>query len=87
MHSAPIRGLPVCPGFLHITTEDFVITGAGFLVVAFGVGILLAVGVGVDFGIEICAETRRFELLKAFTPYLVSSEAHSTGLCDVSSCR
>ena len=30
------------------------------------------------------AETRRFELLKAFTPYLVSSEAHSTGLCDVS---
>ena len=30
------------------------------------------------------AETRRFELLKALTPYLVSSEAHSTGLCDVS---
>ncbi len=33
------------------------------------------------------AETRRFELLKAFTPYLVSSEAHSTGLCDVSKYR
>ena len=30
------------------------------------------------------AETKRFELLKVFTPYLVSSEAHSTGLCDVS---
>ena len=30
------------------------------------------------------AETRRFELLKDLTPYLVSSEAHSTGLCDVS---
>ena len=30
------------------------------------------------------AETKRFELLKGFTPYLVSSEAHSTGLCDVS---
>ena len=30
------------------------------------------------------AETRRFELLKGLTPYLVSSEAHSTGLCDVS---
>ena len=25
-----------------------------------------------------------FELLKGVTPYLVSSEAHSTGLCDVS---
>ena len=33
------------------------------------------------------AETRRFELLKALTPYLVSSEAHSTGLCDVSKYR
>jgi len=32
------------------------------------------------------AETRRFELLKGLTPYLVSSEAHSTGLCDVSKC-
>ena len=30
------------------------------------------------------AETERFELSKAFRPYLVSSEAHSTGLCDVS---
>ena len=30
------------------------------------------------------AETKRFELLKGLTPYLVSSEAHSTGLCDVS---
>ncbi len=30
------------------------------------------------------AETKRFELLKAIKPYLVSSEAHSTGLCDVS---
>ena len=29
------------------------------------------------------AETRRFELLKALTPYLVSSEAHSTGQRDV----
>jgi len=33
---------------------------------------------------NLSAETRRFELLKGFTPYLVSSEAHSTGLCDVS---
>jgi hypothetical protein len=33
------------------------------------------------------AETRRFELLKGLTPYLVSSEAHSTGLCDVSKCE
>jgi hypothetical protein len=33
------------------------------------------------------AETRRFELLKGLTPYLVSSEAHSTGLCDVSEYR
>ena len=33
------------------------------------------------------AETRRFELLKALTLYLVSSEAHSTGLCDVSKYR
>ena len=33
------------------------------------------------------AETRRFELLKGLTPYLVSSEAHSTGLCDVSKYR
>ena len=30
------------------------------------------------------AETRGFELLKGLTPYLVSSEARSTGLCDVS---
>jgi uncharacterized membrane protein len=30
------------------------------------------------------AETKRFELLKVIKPYLVSSEAHSTGLCDVS---
>ena len=28
---------------------------------------------------------RRFELLKGVIPYLVSSEAHSTGLCDISS--
>ena len=33
------------------------------------------------------AETKRFELLKAIKPYLVSSEAHSTGLCDVSELR
>jgi hypothetical protein len=30
------------------------------------------------------AETRGFEPPKGFTPYLISSEAHSTGLCDVS---
>ena len=34
--------------------------------------------------LRILAETKRFELLKGLTPYLVSSEAHSTGLCDVS---
>ena len=34
--------------------------------------------------LSVLAETRRFELLKAIKPYLVSSEAHSTGLCDVS---
>ncbi len=28
------------------------------------------------------AETRRFELLKGLTPYLVSGEAHSTKLYD-----
>ncbi len=32
------------------------------------------------------AETRGFEPPKGLTPYLISSEAHSTGLCDVSSC-
>jgi hypothetical protein len=37
--------------------------------------------------IILLAETRRFELLKGLTPYLVSSEAHSTGLCDVSELR
>ena len=31
------------------------------------------------------AETRGFEPPKDLTPYLISSEAHSTGLCDVSS--
>ncbi len=30
------------------------------------------------------AETRGFEPPKDLTPYLISSEAHSTGLCDVS---
>ena len=40
-----------------------------------------------EYKILTLAETKRFELLKGFTPYLVSSEAHSTGLCDVSSCK
>lgn len=33
------------------------------------------------------AETRGFEPPKDLTPYLISSEAHSTGLCDVSNVR
>ena len=32
----------------------------------------------------VSAETRGFEPPKDLTPYLISSEAHSTGLCDVS---
>ncbi|MFM1786527.1 MAG: hypothetical protein RL228_477 [Actinomycetota bacterium] len=35
-------------------------------------------------GLYLFAETRGFEPPKGFTPYLISSEAHSTGLCDVS---
>ena len=35
-------------------------------------------------GILHYAETRGFEPPKGLTPYLISSEAHSTGLCDVS---
>jgi len=42
---------------------------------------------GIESDSQDSAETKRFELLKAFTPYLVSSEAHSTGLCDVSKYR
>lgn len=30
------------------------------------------------------AEMRGFEPPKGFIPYLISSEAHSTGLCDIS---
>lgn len=32
----------------------------------------------------VVAETGGFEPPMGFTPYLISSEAHSTGLCDVS---
>ena len=35
--------------------------------------------------VSLSAETRGFEPPKDLTPYLISSEAHSTGLCDVSS--
>jgi hypothetical protein len=69
MHSDPIRGLSVCPGFLHITTGVFVTTGAGFLVVAFGVGVLLAVGVGVTFGVII-----EFAIFGIWTSSTVLSE-------------
>ena len=36
------------------------------------------------WGLPLGAETRGFEPPNPFQGYLISSEAHSTGLCDVS---
>ena len=43
---------------------------------------LAEIGKKIDQTSVLRAETRRFELLKGLTPYLVSGEAHSTKLYD-----